>query len=91
MFLVLALTCYIVAMIGVFTGKDEQTFFNTIIIGTMFLNTHQIMEIKSSLDRSKKDMVKSLADTIVAAKILDIAAKNAESKENSEDTVNVKD
>lgn len=87
MFLVLALACYIVAVIGVFTGKDEQTFFNTIIIGTMFFNVHQLMEIKLSLDKSKKDMVKSLADTIVAAKILDIATKNAEDS----DSVKVKD
>ena len=87
MFLVLALACYIVALIGVFTGKGEQTFFNTIIIGTMFFNAHQLMEIKLSLDKSKKDMVKSLADTIVAAKIIDIATKNAEDS----DSVKVKD
>lgn len=87
MFLVLALACYIVAVIGMFTGKDEQTFFNTMIIGTMLFNAHLLMEIKLSLDKSKKDMVKSLADTIIAAKILDIATKNAEDS----DSVKVKD
>ena len=87
MLLVLALACYIVAVIGMFTGKDEQTFFNTMIIGTMLFNAHLLMEIKLSLDKSKKDMVKSLADTIVAAKILDIATKNAEDS----DSVKVKD
>lgn len=91
MFLILTLFFYIAAIVCIFTGNSDQSIFNFVILGTMFLNAHQLMQINLSLEKSKKEAVKTLSDVIVTAKLLDIASKGAESKEKDQDTVNVKD
>lgn len=91
MFLILTLFFYIAAIVCIFTGSSEQSVFNFVILGTMFINAHQLMQINLSLEKSKKEAVKTLSDVIVASKIFDVVTKSAKGKENDQDTVNVKD